>query len=165
MGPIVYNVTLQVHGVAGEPTRLPSYMPSESWQLASKVAARAMFARLLLCGFDHALEVAVSKNYRRARQVGLSIARAGEPRHHFERWPRPGSVDRCCPVCGERDIPRDAQAWPWWVAGYPAHEACSLIAHFHREAQRNAAGAVWSMMPPDEIREVFTAFKEGGDDE
>lgn len=75
MGPIVYNVSLLINGVQGEPTRLPSYVPEPGSPMSiTKVAMRAAFARILLCGFDEEIENHMAAAYRVSRQAGFSPA-------------------------------------------------------------------------------------------
>jgi hypothetical protein len=76
MGPIVYNVSLLIHGgPIGEPTRLPSYVPEVGSAMSiTKVASRAAFARILLCGFDEEIENHLARVYRVSREAGFSPA-------------------------------------------------------------------------------------------
>lgn len=79
MGPIVYNVSLSIEWFLPDPQRVPSFLglPGIDFpKRITKVAARAAFARALLCGQDHAHEVSVSQIYRRARQAGCCIEHA-----------------------------------------------------------------------------------------
>ncbi len=81
MGPIVFRVTQLVkqdtrlaYSLMGGPIPWPN------------IAKHAAVARILACGTDHALDIAATRAYFRARSDGESIVAACEEVNHiFER--------------------------------------------------------------------------------